>query len=83
MKINGKTGYDTPGHAEYIAHKQIEPMLEDYIRNASGYKNGKQPKLKYRHGKLPRHEDGLVPGLGKPKKLTPRDIKVSPGEPGL
>ena len=39
--------------------------------------------FKAKNGKLPRYEDGLVPGLGKPKKLTPRDIKVSPGEPGL
>ena len=39
--------------------------------------------FKAKDGKLPRYGDGLVPGLGKPKKLTPRDIKVSPGEPGL
>jgi hypothetical protein len=39
--------------------------------------------FKFKNGKLPRYGDGLVPGLGKPKKLTPRDIKVSPGEPGL
>lgn len=39
--------------------------------------------LHAKNGKLPRYGDGLVPGLGKPKKLTPRDIKVSPGEPGL
>lgn len=45
IKINGKTGYETPGHVEYIAHKQIQPTLDDYIKNGSGYKNGKLPKF--------------------------------------
>lgn len=51
------------------------------VIQAYGMQQGKL--LHARDGKLPGYEGGLVPGLGKPKKLTIRDIKVSPGEPGL
>ena len=52
IKINGKSGYERPGHMEHTAHSVIEPAIYDYVQgytdsfNPSSYASGGKIHIK-------------------------------------
>lgn len=49
IKINGKSGYERPGHMEHTAHSIIEPAIYDYVQ---GYTDSFNPSLYASGGKI-------------------------------